>query len=403
MIHRGLSRLGVLIFAVAALLSPFSVSTADEDLANYIPQSNEYPPHGSGVYLAGELVVVDPINRRGGIRLNGDGNDRRILVGPLHYFAMLPCGEVWYNGAPANLRDIPLGTHVQGYFYLPPEGQKDIIPPPEEEHAALIPKHNHAVLLEDDFSFYKRRGQSWKILSLDFDINKLHVESVGKAAGDGLSGKQTFDFDLATRVWKEGRPVQMDQVKPGTVVQLNLGWAAGWQDMEFGVDDIWLDEASQDQATELQRRRNVRYHRIRWIPGRVDSVEHFDYGGGLVTISLFGGVAAQIHDELKAAADKRVAVAAAEPTLRTWRHRSDRKFGEIVEWETVENPRPGFSGIRIHMKFPELIDHYRPGKEVRVKSDDWIFVSVPPEERIKSFEDRERSRQLQLPGVVREE
>jgi hypothetical protein len=386
-----------LIVVTVALVSQLaSFSIADEQ-ADYVPQRTAYPPHNSGVYLAGELVVVDPINRRGGIRLNGDGNHQRYLNGPLHYFAMLPCGEVWYNGGPATLRDIPLGTHVQGYFYVPPAGEEETIPPAPQGYEKLIPKHNHAVFLEDDFSFYRRRGQSWKIASVDFEVNKLHVESIGKAAKDGLTGKQTFDFDRTTRVWKSGKPVEMEDVKPGTIVQMNFGWAAGWQDGELGLNDIWLDDESRAQATELQRRRNVRYHRIRWLPGRIETVEHFDYGGGLVTISLFGGVAKQIHDELEAAKDKRVAVAAAEHTLRTWRHRSDRKFGKILQWETVENPRPGFSGIRIHMKFTELIDHYRPGNAVRIKSDDWIFVSVPPEERIKSLEDREQAKKLRLP------
>ena len=367
--------------------------------ADYVPQPNEYPPDDSGVYLAGELVVVDPINRRGGIRLDGNGNGKLYEDGPLHYFALLPCAELWVHGAPTALRDIPLGTHLQGYFYVPPKGAADLIPPPAEEFKNLIPKYNHAVSLEDDISFYKSRGQSWKVISLDFDTSKLRVESIGAAAKDGLNGTQTFDFDIGTRVWKDGKPVEMKDVTPGTIAQLNFGWAAGWQDGELGLNDIWLDEASQKQAAELKRRLNVRYHRIRWLPGRIESVEAFDYGGGKVVISLYDGVAKQIHKELEAAKDKRVAVAAAEPTLRTWRHRSDRKFGKIVRWEVVENPRPrpGFSGIRLHMTFTELIDHYRPGNSVRIKSDDWLFVSVPPEERIKSFEDREQSRTFRLP------
>ncbi|MEM7014911.1 MAG: hypothetical protein AAF585_25915, partial [Verrucomicrobiota bacterium] len=339
----------------------------------------------------------DPINRRGGIRLDGTGEPRLYQSGPIHYFAMLPCGEVWFHGAPATLRDIPLGTHVQGYFYLPPEGEEDLIPAPPDDFADMIPKHNHAVLLQDDITFYKSRGQSWKVLSLDFETNKMEVESVGNEAKDGLTGKQTFDFDVGTRVWKERRAVEMTDVELGTVVQLNFGWAAGWQDKELGLNDIWLDGESQEQARQLQDKRNVRYHRIRWLPGRIETVEEFDFGGGLVTISLFGGVSKQIHDELFQAKDERVAVAAAEPTLRTWRHRSDRKFGKIVEWETLENPRPGDSGIRLHMKFPELIDHYRPGNSVRVKSELWLFVSVPPEERIKDFDDREDAKTFRLP------
>jgi hypothetical protein len=370
---------------------------ASGELENYIPKFTEYPPHNSGVYLAGELVVVDPINRRGGIRLDGDNNPSRYGEAPLHYFAMLPYGGVWYNGAPATLRDIPLGTHINGYFYLPPEGEENTIPPPKEKYKKFIPDHNHAVAIEDDVSFYSRQGQAWKILGMDFSTKKLVAESVGTPAKHGIHGKRIFDFDEATRVWKDTRLVEMKDIPLGSEVKMNFGWAAGWQDKEFGLDDIWLDAVSLEQAREIQRRKNVRYNRIRWLPGKIDSVEDFDFGGGLVTISLFDGVAKQIHDELYAAKDKRVAVAAVEKTLRTWRHRSDRKFGKIMKWEVIENPRPGFSGILLHMKFPELIDHYRPGNNVRIKSDDWLFVSVPPEERIKSIEEREEVQEFRLP------
>ena len=40
-------------------------------------------------------MFVDAVNRRGVLRLDGDG--------PLHYFAMLPYGMIGYHGAPAEL------------------------------------------------------------------------------------------------------------------------------------------------------------------------------------------------------------------------------------------------------------------------------------------------------------
>lgn len=364
---------------------------------DYVPKPNEYPPLDAGVYLSGELVVVDPINRRGGIRLDCKGNEQLAQNGPLHYFAMLPCGEIWLHGAPATLQDVPLGTHVQGYFYVPPAGEEATIAPPPAALAVLIPKQNHALLLEDDLSFHHRQGQSWKIVSIALDAGKVKIESVGKTATHGLSGAQTLDFDIGTRVWKNGRPVEMNDVKPGAIVQLNLGRAINWRDGEFGLNDLWLDAESQAQATELQRRRNVRYHHIRWLPGRIETAEPNDFGGGLITISIFGGVAQQLLDELEANKDERVAVAAAENTVRTWVQRSDRVFGKITRFEKIPNPSPGFSGVRLHMKFAELIDHFRPGNAVRVKAEDWIWISNTPEERIKSFEDREQSRTLRLP------
>jgi len=383
---RGLLALCVCLFSAAAVIA-----------GDYVPKANEFPPIEQAVYLSGELVVVDPINRRGGIRIDCEVRaEQRAQNGPLHYFAMLPCGEIWLHGAPATLQDIPPGTHVQGYFFVPPAGEDGTIAPPPEEFAALIPKQNHALLLEDDITFYKRQGQSWRVVSVASDASKLQVESIGKAATHGLSGSQTFDFDTGTRVWKGGRPVEMQDVKPGAVVQLNLGRAVNWRDNEFGLDDVWLDEESQAQAAELQRRRNVRYHRIRWLPGRVEAVENYDYGGGAVTIALFGGVAKQLLDELEGDKNERVAVAAAEHTLRTWTHRGDRIFGKIVKWETAK-PAPGFSGVRLQMKFAEILDHFRPGNAVRVKAESWLYISNTPEERIKSFEDRDQSRNLRLP------
>ena len=383
-------------FSFAALLFlTFTVSAQ-----NYIPKPNEFPPLDRATYISGELVVVDPINRRGGIRIDcGIRDERRASDGPLHYFAMLPCGEIWLHGAPATLQDVPLGTHVQGYFFVPPVGEENTIAPPPKDLAALIPPQNHALLLEDDVSFYRRHGQSWRILAVDFATSKLQVESVGKAPPHGLSGKQTFDFDIGTRVWQAGRPVASRELKPGATVQLNFGRAVNWRDNEFGLNDVWLDAESLQQATDLQNLRNVRYHRIRWLPGRVEAVENFDYGGGLVTVVMFGGVAKQLLDELHADRNERIAVAPAEHTLRTWTHRGDRAFGKLVKWETAPVV-PGFSGVRLHLKFAEMLDHYRPGNAVRVKAENWTWISNTPEERVKSFEDRERSRPLRLPGQV---
>lgn len=381
-----------LLFPLAWSFTFFGASLAQE----YVPKATEFPPIDQAVYLSGELVMVDPINRRGGLRLDCKSDEKLAQNGPLHYFAMLPCGEIWLHGAPATLGDVPPGTHVQGYFFVPPAGEEKTIPPPEEEFAALIPKENHALLLEDDLSFYQRQGQSWKVVSLDFATSKLSVESVGKPVKDGLSGLQTLDFSIATRVWKAGRPVEMKEVTPGAVVQINFGRAVNWRDHEFGTNDIWLDEESRNQAAELQRRTNVHYHRLRWLPGRIDAIENYDFGGGLATISIFGGTAKQLLDEVEAEQNERLAVAAAENTLRTWTHRGDRTFGKIVKWENAPVV-PGFSGVRIQVKFAEILDHFRPGNAVRIKPESWLYISNTPEERVKSFEDRERSRTLRLP------
>ena len=386
--------LSIVCSAVCCLL--LDPATAQES-AHPVPKAGEFPPPNTGTYLAGELVIIDPVNRRGGLRLDGNEPHDRYHSGPLHYFAMLPYGMLSFNGAPAELRDIPLGTHVHGYFYLPPVGEEATIPPLPKDMERYEIKQNHAVSLEDDFSFYQRRGQSWKVVSIDSKKGKIHVAPAGQMAQDGINTSSTFDIDDLTKVWKGHTLVELTDIAPDQIVQFNLGWSPGWRDREFTVSELWLDDESRKFATDLQRRRHVKYQKQRWLPGWIDSVEDNDYGGGIITLTLFGGMDPSLYAELKATQDKGFGVAVAEKSLRTWFHRSDKKIGQVIEWKESENPPSGSSGIQVRMKFTELLDGYRPGRVVRVKCHDWLFVTMPSEERVKTMEEQQRSTLFRLP------
>ena len=100
-------RLGAaIIFLVTVCLARNNtVVVADEKtdaLRDHVPRPGVFPPKGAGVPLDGDLVVSDPINRRGALRKGRNT--------PRHYFAMLPYGLVWYHGAPADVRHIPPAT-----------------------------------------------------------------------------------------------------------------------------------------------------------------------------------------------------------------------------------------------------------------------------------------------------
>lgn len=386
--------IGRWLFVLIAVCS--LATAAAQENSDYVPQPGKFPLPGSGKYLAGELAFVDHVNRRGGLRLDGDGSDR-YQSGPLHYFALLPYGEIYYNGAPAELRDIPLGTHVHGYFYLPPVGEEATIPPPPQDMARHQVKQNHAVSLEDDFSYYARRGQSWKVVSIDAVKGKLNVSPTGQLVKDGINTAYTFDIDDITKIWKGRTLVDLAEIAPEQVVQLNLGWCPGWRDKEFGVAEVWLDDASRRFATDLQSRRHVKYQKQRWLPAWIDAVEDNDFGGGTLTLTFFGGFDPSLYAELKATQDKGFGVAVADKTLRTWFHRSDKKIGQVLEWKETANPPTGSSGIQVRMKFTELLDGYRPGRVVRVKCHDWLFVTMPTEERIKTVEELQRSATFKLP------
>lgn len=349
-----------------------------------VAKAPTFPAADAAKYFSGELVFVDAINRRGALRLDGDG--------PLHYFAMLPYGMVGYHGAPAELRDVPHGTHLHGYFHRPPPGEEETIP----AHQRSQPQ-NHAITLEDDFSYYQRRGQAWKIVAVDLKKGKLDVAATGKLVKDGINGKYTFDIDAVTRVWKGRTVVELESLAAEQTVQLNLSWCQGAENKEFLVRDVWLDEESRKFATESQRRRHVIYQQQRWVPGWIDHVEHFDYGGAIITITLFGGMDPSLYEDMKATRETGYWVAAAEKTLRTWFHRADRKVGRVLDWKVIENPPLGSSGIQLRLKFAEVLEGYRPGRCVRLKCDRWKFVTMPFEERVRTVDEQKRSATMSLP------
>jgi hypothetical protein len=392
-----------------------SIASAEKPAAPRFADANK------ARYISGELVYIDAINRRGGIRLDGD-QQGRYNSGPPHWFALLPYASVWHHGARAELRDLPLGTHVHGYFVTPPAGEETTIPPLPDDKKQFAIAENHALLIEDDFSYYQRRGQAWKVASIDVAKEKITLEPIatgadgvakalvpmkqapllpggnepGKLVKAGINTSYLFDIDGRSEIWQGRQLVDLSAIKVGSIVQFNLSWAQGWGQNEFRVGRLWLDEDSRKLATERQRQRHVQYERERWTAGGIDHIEHFDYGGGIVTVTLFE-VDQEILDDLWKDREERIAVAVSHKTRRTWFHRADRKFAKLVEWKKVDAPPLGSSGVQLKLKFAELLAGYTPGAIVRVKAESWKFVTMPPEERLTSANDLERSNRMVLP------
>ena len=89
------------------------------------PKVGEFPPLEKAHSYKGELTFVDHANRRGSLRIDGDGRFRFAAPSP---FALLPYGLVRYHGSPADLRDIPLGTVMYAKAFLPPDPKISSVP-----------------------------------------------------------------------------------------------------------------------------------------------------------------------------------------------------------------------------------------------------------------------------------
>jgi hypothetical protein len=370
-----------------------NVGWSDEP-ADFVPTPGRFPPAGMGVYLAGELVAIDPINRRGALRLDGDFMEDRYHSAPSHRFALLPYATVLYHGAPAELRDIPLGTHLHGWFVLPPAGDTTI-PPPEKSQAKYVPSQNHVLHLADDFSHFSQRGQLWKVTSLEPPqgprSGKIQVTSTGQLPAnlpDKLHGDRTFTLDASTRVWQGTNCLTFAALSVGQEIQLNLAWSPDWVNHGFHAAEIWCDDEARRAATERQRQRHLRHQHHRWLPGWVDHVEHAADGSGVVTITLFGGMDPSLYDEIRRARGQNLGVAASEPTLRTWWQDHDQKYGPLLDYTDTPQPPPGSSGLTLRVRMREVLEGYRPTRVVRLHPDGWPSVKMPPEERIRSIEER---------------
>lgn len=364
--------------------------SADPDLADFIPQPGRFPPAGAGVELAGELVIADPIRRKGALRLDGDGVEDRYHHAPPHHFVLLPYGQVRYHGSAAELRDVPLQTRLHGRFCLPPAGDQSV-PVPPASGRQYVPPHNQALALEDDFSYHSSRGQAWKIVLVKppthpQEPGQLRAQLTGPDLTAEQSQVQTFDLGETTRVWRNREIGQLDDLVEGAVVQFNFTWAADWVNGRLFVSDVWLDETSRQLAAETQRQQHLRYERIRGIPGWIEHVEYQSPGRGLVTVTLFAGR----DDSLTEGFQKGgwIRMAAAEPSLRTWWQEHDYKGVDIVARETIENPAFGSSGIQLQLQCHELLEGFRPGRIVRLCNGGWPRIKLPPEERVKDLSDR---------------
>ncbi len=372
----------------------------------YQIEEGVFPPEGSAHAVSGELIMVDHLERKFHLRVDrNDSQDRAVWDLPLES-VMLPYGSVWYQGALADLRDIPLGTHLHGQFYI--RAVDDTAPPPNRYFRRKTPEidFRRCFRLEDDFTFRQRQKQQWKIDSVNLADMKL-VATLHDAEGKPVPGPATMEriFDLltSTRVFQGKGFADLQALQPGQSVLFNLTWVTLYGPGR--ITEVYLDDTARQLAAAQQLERHRNLVRERGLPGWIDAV---DDEPQTVTITFFDNVDPALFAELrkappppapgtaaaatydpKAPYEPRGGVAVALPSLMTYDPVNDRKSGPIVEIKENQHPQTigrGNSGVQITVKMDMMLEGYRPKRIVRFYPLAWKVMELPREEKYEGRE-----------------
>ena len=398
-----------LLFVLGSTLA-FGWCAADGNEEPFRPEPGKFPPLEKAHTYRGELVFVDHANRRGSIRVQGSGKFR---MNDPHPFTMLPYGIVRYHGAPADMRDIPLGTVLHARAFLPPDPVTSVVPvlPVDNKSrdanhnrgAGIFPAENHVLLLEDEPSHCQRHGLVWRLKQMEIKNREgTIIASRGpKQSGDSEAVEEMLNFDAATRIWR-GReclriehlidegiwPAEEKKALGGQVVMLGITWkpTLGGVFTRFHISDIWLDDAAMQNAAQHQTEMHKAFIRSRWMPAWVDAVEYGKFGRATVTATLFGGMDDSLYAEFKPG------IAAfmngAESTLKHTEGGTAGPTQMAASGRLLDvKPLPGkallgSSGIQIRFETDLITEGMRPQRIVKVRPSYWPDVHLPREEYI---------------------
>lgn len=384
-----------LLVLLGSSVVPAPVFSQDAAAEAFRPEAGKFPPLEKARSYRGVLAFLDHANRRGSLRVETPGEFFR---NPPHPFAMLPYGMVRRHGAPADLRDIPLGTVLHVRAYLPPDPKASSVPV-AQKGTPDRPAENHVLLLEDEPSFCLREGKVWKLKEVNVRDNQglIVASRVSQAGGDSLTDEK-LSFDAATRIWR-GReclsvadliadgiwPAEGTKSLENQAVQIGLTWqpTPSGVFLRYHVSDIWLDDTSLQRAAQNQSEKYKALIRSRWMPAFVDDVGYGKFGRATITATLFGGMDESLYADFKT--ETHCVMNAAESTLKHAggaygpAHMASRGPILVVTKSAEEIPL-GSSGIQIRFETDLIIEGIRPGRVVRVRPDSWPELRLPRDE-----------------------
>ena len=373
------------------------------------PKPGTFPPLEKARAYRGELVFVDHANRRGSLRIQ---TANAVRFNSPHPFALLPYAVVRYRGAPADLRDIPLGTVLHARAFLPPDPATSPVPVlPHKRDDSAAPPENHVILLEDEASNCLRKGEVWMLKEVELRKDQGLIVAVrrSKSGGEIQSGEESMTFDDATRIWRgreclgvadlvaEGAwPAEGKKSLGSQSALLGIMWkpTPGGVFTRFHISDIWLDETAMQRASQQQKETHKSFIRSRWMPAWVDTVEYGTFGRATVTATLFGGMDPSLYADFKPGSQALMNGAAT--TLKhteggTAGPSQMAARGPIHDVNKLPGTPPlGSSGIQIRFETDLITEGIRPTRIIRVRPASWPDFHMPREEYLNgsTFEDR---------------
>ncbi len=324
-----------------------------QDAPPVAPKPGEFPAEGAAREIAGELIGIDHVNRTGTLRPDRTDSQRTDDYDLSMGFALLPYAKIMFHGAHAELRDVPIGTHLHGLFFM-----KE---PPEKNRK---PVFDRVLRLEDDFSRFTRLKRTWRVEGVDKGTLRL-----------GGDAKPTLlQVGPWTRVWKGRGFGSLADLVPGLDILANLTVCT--LKGPGRCTDLWLD----DESRALARERQLEVHRLfQREHGLGCWIESVDNAAGTVTVAIFDGADPSLLKDFRV--KDHVAAAVAEESLRTYDQNNDVRRGPILEVKAVP-ALPGHSGTQITFKPNPLLEGYRPRRYLRLFAGGWRVDDLPREERL---------------------
>ena len=332
---------------------PYRTDFVNAHLPWYHLKPGEFPPYGSEHRVGGDLVKVDFIHRTGQFRMDGSG--------ALVNFTLLPFASAVYLNAYADLRDLPLGTHMLFFLY-------------QDEKGAFTRVAN----LMDNFSVLAGHGFSYRLDEVDLKEGKLLVRKQNPGDNQRDLGRGELLVNDQTRLWKGDKQVKATDLAVGDQLLFNFTGAAATQVL---CTDVWIGASTHKFVAERQRRKHNAFLKARGLPAWIDRVD-----GDKLTVTLFSGdqtgLKAFFNAEDVVRKNRAVYTAVANEELRTYNPPVDSMRSKIVEIQGAPTDCFGCSGERWIIKPELLLEGYRKGHVVRLFIDGWPIKDMPKSESL---------------------